>query len=109
MKRPGMGLAKHWASIGTQFMPFADVTSAELPLSRLLRLSLFQVSIGISVTLLIGTLNRVMIVELNVPAWLVAVMVSLPLLAFPISGSARCCNSAAWPSCRSRSSICRAT
>ena len=56
---------------------------AELPLSRLLRLSLFQVSIGISITLLIGTLNRVMIVELNVPAWLVAVMVSLPLLAAP--------------------------
>jgi BCD family chlorophyll transporter-like MFS transporter len=83
MKLPGMSLARHWASIGHQFMPFADVTSADLPLSRLMRLSLFQVSIGISVTLLIGTLNRVMIVELNVPAWLVAVMVSLPLLAAP--------------------------
>jgi BCD family chlorophyll transporter-like MFS transporter len=75
--------SKAWVILGTAFMPFADVASAELPLSRLLRLSLFQVSIGISITLLIGTLNRVMIVELNVPAWLVAVMVSLPLLAAP--------------------------
>ena len=58
-----MGLAHRWSSIGTQFLPFADVTSAELPLSRLMRLSLFQISIGISVTLLIGTLNRVMIVD----------------------------------------------
>jgi MFS transporter, BCD family, chlorophyll transporter len=31
--------------------------------------------------LLIGTLNRVMIVELGVPASLVAVMVALPLVA----------------------------
>ena len=78
-----MNLSRTWTSIGAAFLPFADVTSAELPLSRLMRLSLFQVSIGISVTLLIGTLNRVMIVELSVPAWLVAVMVSLPLLAAP--------------------------
>ena len=36
-----------------------------------------------AVVLLIGTLNRVMIVELGVPAWLVAVMVSLPLVFAP--------------------------
>ena len=78
-----MNISRKWAAVGAAFLPFADVTSAELPLSRLLRLSLFQVSIGISVTLLIGTLNRVMIVELSVPAWLVAVMISLPLLAAP--------------------------
>ena len=41
---------------------------AELPLGRLLRLSLFQVSVGIAMVLLIGTLNRVMIVELGVPS-----------------------------------------
>jgi BCD family chlorophyll transporter-like MFS transporter len=81
--RLSLNLSRKWAAVGAQFLPFADVTSAELPLSRLMRLSLFQVSIGISVTLLIGTLNRVMIVELAVPAWLVAVMVSLPLLAAP--------------------------
>jgi BCD family chlorophyll transporter-like MFS transporter len=34
--------------------------------------------------LLIGTLNRVMIVELAVPAWIVAVMLSLPLLFAPL-------------------------
>ncbi len=50
---------------------------------RLLRLSLFQVTVGMAVVLLIGTLNRVMIVELGVPAWLVAVMVSLPLVFAP--------------------------
>jgi BCD family chlorophyll transporter-like MFS transporter len=54
-----------------------------LPLGRLLRLSLFQVSVGLAVVLLIGTLNRVMIVELGVPAWLVAVMISLPLVFAP--------------------------
>ena len=54
-----------------------------MPLGRLLRLSLFQVSVGLAVVLLIGTLNRVMIVELDVPAWLVAVMISLPLVFAP--------------------------
>ena len=38
---------------------------AELPLPRLLRLSLFQVSVGMATALLVGTLNRVMIVELR--------------------------------------------
>jgi hypothetical protein len=56
---------------------------AELPLGRLLRLSLFQVSVGMAMVLLIGTLNRVMIVELGVPAWLVALMLSLPLVFAP--------------------------
>ncbi|MFL5282285.1 MAG: PucC family protein, partial [Rhodopila sp.] len=63
-----------------RFMPFADAATEQLPLPRLLRLSLFQVSVGLAVVLLIGTLNRVMIVELGVPAWLVAVMISLPLV-----------------------------
>ena len=35
-------------------------------MGRLLRLSLFQVTVGMAVVLLIGTLNRVMIVELGV-------------------------------------------
>ncbi|MFZ9338364.1 MAG: PucC family protein, partial [Limnohabitans sp.] len=48
-----------------------------------LRLSLFQISVGMALAMLIGTLNRVMIVELHVPASLVAVMVSLPLLFAP--------------------------
>lgn len=66
-----------------RFLPFADAASADLPLARLLRLSLFQVSVGIALALLNGTLNRVMIVELNVPAWLVSMMIALPLLFAP--------------------------
>ena len=72
-----------WASLGHRFLPFADAASADLPLSRLLRLSLFQVSVGMSLVMLIGTLNRVMIVEMGVPASLVSVMLALPLLAAP--------------------------
>ena len=72
-----------WMTWGAQFLPFADVASPELPLSRLLRLSLIQVSVGMSLVLLVGTLNRVMIVELGVPATLVGVMLALPLLAAP--------------------------
>ena len=73
-----------WNSIGTRFLPFADAASAELPLSRILRLSLFQISVGLSAVLLTGTLNRVMIVELHFSAALVAAMVSLPLLFAPL-------------------------
>ena len=75
--------AKSWIKFGAKFLPFADVASETLPLSRLLRLSLFQISVGMALAMLIGTLNRVMIVELHVPASLVAVMVSLPLLFAP--------------------------
>ncbi len=77
-------LGRNWAKLGAGFLPFADAATAELPLGRLLRLSLFQVTVGMAVVLLIGTLNRVMIVELGVPAWLVAVMVSLPLVFAPL-------------------------
>ncbi len=53
-------------------------------MGRLLRLSLFQVTVGMAVVLLIGTLNRVMIVELAVPSWIVACMLALPLLFAPV-------------------------
>ncbi len=72
-----------WMRMGTNFLPFADAASADLPLPRLLRLSLFQVSVGMAFVLINFTLNRVMIVELGVPAALVAVMVALPLLFAP--------------------------
>ena len=72
-----------WIAMGPRFLPFADVATKDLPLSRLLRLSLFQVSVGLALVLLVGTLNRVMIVELNVPSWLVAVMLALPLIFAP--------------------------
>ncbi|MEO1241910.1 MAG: PucC family protein [Pseudomonadota bacterium] len=75
--------ADMWTGVGTKFLPFADAASDRLPLGRLLRLSLFQVSVGMALVLLTGTINRVMIVELGVPTWLVAVMVSLPLVFAP--------------------------
>jgi len=76
-------LARNWMRIGSEFLPFADAATHELPLGRLLRLSLFQVSVGMAMVLLIGTLNRVLIVELGVPAWLVSLMVGLPLVFAP--------------------------
>jgi len=66
-----------------RLLPFADVASKDLPLSRLMRLALFQMTVGMALVLLIGTLNRVMIVELKVPASLVAVMVAMPLIFAP--------------------------
>jgi BCD family chlorophyll transporter-like MFS transporter len=73
-----------WFELLPRLLPFADAATDELPMSRLLRLSLFQVSVGMAGALLTGTLNRVMIVELGVAAWLVALMVPLPLLFAPL-------------------------
>lgn len=83
MNRVSQTLMKTWIGLGSRFLPFADAATPELPLSRLLRLSLFQVSVGMSLVLLIGTLNRVMIVELGVSASLVGLMLSLPLIFAP--------------------------
>lgn len=82
--RPARGIASRWIALGPRFLPFADVATADIPLSRWLRLSLFQVSVGMALALLVGTLNRVMIVELHVPASLVAIMVALPVLYAPM-------------------------
>ena len=84
MNRFSRTLISRWSQLGPRFLPFADAATVDLPLSRLLRLSLFQVSVGMALTLLVGTLNRVMIVELGVPAALVAVMVALPVLYAPL-------------------------
>ena len=83
MNRASRSVMRAWVSLGPRFLPFADAATPGLPLSRLLRLSLFQVSVGMALVMLIGTLNRVMIVELDVPASLVGVMISLPLLFAP--------------------------
>jgi MFS transporter, BCD family, chlorophyll transporter len=72
-----------WVRLGPRFLPFADAATPDLPLGRLLRLSLFQVSVGMALVLLVGTLNRVMIVELGVSAALVGIMISLPLIFAP--------------------------
>lgn len=83
MKIAALRSWKKWTRVSPRFLPFADVATRELPLRRLFQLSLFQVSVGMATALLIGTLNRVMIVELGVGAWLVSLMVALPLLFAP--------------------------
>lgn len=72
------------AQLGPKYFPFADVATKEVPLSRLLRLALFQVTVGMALVMLVGTLNRVMIVELAVPATLVAGMLALPVIFAPM-------------------------
>jgi BCD family chlorophyll transporter-like MFS transporter len=76
-------LWQYWRQIGPQMLPFADAATDQLPLSRILRLSLFQVTVGMTMVLLTGTLNRVMIIELGISAGFVALMVALPLLFAP--------------------------
>ena len=83
MNRISHRMMRAWAGLGARYLPFADAASEDVPLERLLRLSLFQVSAGMTLVLLVGTLNRVMIVELGVPASLVAVMLAMPLVAAP--------------------------
>jgi len=73
----------NWQRIPATMLPFADAATPELPLPRLLRLSLFQVTVGMAAALLIGTLNRVMIVELKMSASLVAAILALPLIFAP--------------------------
>jgi len=82
MTRP-RSIPQLWTTLSPRLLPFADAATPELPLRRLLRLSLFQVSVGLSLVLLNGTLNRVMIVELGIPAWLVSAMAALPILFAP--------------------------
>ncbi|KAA9006876.1 PucC family protein [Histidinibacterium aquaticum] len=66
-----------------RYLPFSDAASDDLPLGQLLRLSLFQISVGMATVMLLGTLNRVMIVELDVPATIVAAMIAIPVLVAP--------------------------
>ncbi len=66
-----------------RILPFADAGSTDLPMSQLLRLSLFQVTVGMAMVLLNGTLNRVMIVELGTPTWLVALLIAVPVVVAP--------------------------
>ena len=76
--------AHHLRALTQNWLPFADAATEGLPLGRLLRLSLFQVSVGMATVLLLGTLNRVMIVEMGVAASIVATMIALPVLTAPL-------------------------
>ncbi|MBE1236059.1 BCD family MFS transporter [Phaeovibrio sulfidiphilus] len=81
--RTGRTLASAWGTLAPKYLPFADAASDGLPLNRLLRLSLFQISVGMAMVLLTGTLNRVMNVEMNIPIFAIAIMVALPILFAP--------------------------
>ena len=73
----------HIKGLTGAWLPFADAASEGLPMRQLLRLGLFQISVGMATVLLLGTLNRVMIVELSVPAMVVAIMIALPVISAP--------------------------
>jgi len=75
---------EHIFKISKNILPFSDAGSANFSLFQLLRLSLFQISVGMATVMLAGTLNRVMIVELLVPASLVAIMIAIPVLIAPL-------------------------
>ncbi|MEM9194173.1 MAG: BCD family MFS transporter, partial [Myxococcota bacterium] len=77
------GMIEFWKALGPKALPFADAATPELPLGKLLRLSMFQISVGLVLVLFNGTINRVMIVELGIPAWLVAALVAVPVLFAP--------------------------
>ncbi|MGA0151549.1 MAG: BCD family MFS transporter [Luminiphilus sp.] len=78
------GLSKpRFGGLSQRWLPFADAASADLSLGRLLRLSLFQLSTGMAIVLLTGTLNRVMVVELGQAASWVSLMLAIPLLLAP--------------------------
>lgn len=74
---------QHFQKLGTRMLPFASAATPGFPLRQILRLSLFQVSVGMATVMLLGTLNRVMIVELGVAASIVGAMVALPVLIAP--------------------------
>ena len=69
--------------ISRKLLPFSDAESDNFSLLQILRLSLFQISVGMATVMLAGTLNRVMIVELGVSASLVAIMIAIPVLIAP--------------------------
>ncbi len=76
-------MLRQWAQIGARYLPFADAASSEFGLGRMLRLSLFQCTVGMALVLLNGTLNRILIVEMGASASAVALLVSLPLVFAP--------------------------
>ncbi len=64
--------------------PVADVGTAQLPMGQLLRLSLFQATVGMMYVMFTGTLNRVMIYELGIPATLLGIVLALPIVFAPL-------------------------
>lgn len=79
---PGGGA---WAmKLDPRWLPFADAASEGLPWSKLSRLGALQLSVGMAIALLVGTVNRVMIVEFSIAAVLVGVLSATPMLLAPV-------------------------
>lgn len=55
-----------------------------MPFSKILRLGLINMAVALTAVPIDGTLNRVMISELGIPATLVALLIALPYLSAPI-------------------------
>ncbi|MEA5419680.1 PucC family protein, partial [Spirulina sp. CCNP1310] len=60
-----------------------DKFTPALPLPTILRLGLFNLGLGLMSVLTVAVLNRVMITELQIPAWVTAGAVALPYLVSP--------------------------
>ena len=65
-------------------IPVASVGTRELPMSQILRLGLFQMTVGMMYVMFTGTLNRVMIHELGIAATLLGAVLALPILFAPL-------------------------
>ncbi len=65
-------------------LPVADIGTKELPMGQILRLALFQVTVGVMYVMFTGTLNRVMIHELGIAAALLGAVLALPILFAPL-------------------------
>ena len=61
MNRFSQKAMRFWVEMCPRFLPFADAATPELPLSSLLRLSLIQVSVGMSLVLIIAEAGTLMI------------------------------------------------
>lgn len=70
--------------VNSRYLPWLDIADEKITGKKLVRLSLFQISVGICFVLLNGTLNRIMVVELQHPAWIISAMLALPLLLAPL-------------------------
>ncbi|MBK1735196.1 MFS transporter [Halorhodospira abdelmalekii] len=77
-------IADLYRNVSRIMLPFADAATEQLPMTRIFRLALFQVTVGMMYVLFTGTLNRVMIHELGIAATLLGIMLALPVLLAPL-------------------------
>lgn len=87
MDQPPSFGAKLLAQLGSSLLPFAKdpgAATTDLPWSRLLRLSMFQLSVGLALATVFGTLSHVMRIELGLSATVVTGLVALLWVTAPL-------------------------